>query len=64
MTRNHCRVGQILKRQRQDKKQMKCCGRVLPIAWMTFGLSSPSRRVIIWPILFLIGYYFIQVVSP
>jgi hypothetical protein len=54
------RVAKILKRQRQDRTPMTCCGRVLPIAWMTFGLSSTSRRVLIWPLVFLIGYYIIQ----
>jgi len=54
------RVGQILKRQRQDRNPTTCCGRVLPIAWMSFGLSSTSRRVLIWPLSFLILYYVIQ----
>jgi len=54
------RVGQILKRQRQDRNPTTCCGRVLPIAWMSFGLSSTSRRVLIWPLAFLVLYYIIQ----
>merc|ERR1712130_64821 len=55
------RVAQILKRQRKDSKSMTCFGRVLPIAWISFGLSSTSRRVLIFPFVFLIVYYIIQV---
>ena len=31
------------------------------VGWLTLRMSSTSRRIMIYPIIFLLGYYFIQV---
>ena len=31
--------------------------------WLTLRMSSTSRRIMIYPIIFLLGYYFIQVLN-
>jgi len=52
------RVAKILERKRCGNKN----GRWLrSIGWLTLRMSSTSRRIMIYPIIFLLGYYFIQI---
>merc|ERR1712223_2338153 len=52
------RVAKILERKRPGNKN----GRWLrSIGWLTLRMSSTSRRIMIYPIIFLLGYYFIQI---
>merc|ERR1712156_1345728 len=53
---NPVRVAKILERKRPGNKN----GRWLrSIGWLTHSLTS--RRIMIYPIIFLLGYYFIQI---